>query len=154
MQNTFSQSGNDSKWFLKKIIFQNRYVALETPSRPPPSPFMANAILNFHFDYWHPSLRLSQPQKNWQSRKYFSKRGQLIFGLKKLLKKSWHPYFSSSYIDYKLCGQSCLGLGWNRHKVPSLTKFIYQFHHSAHKDAIQSGIYWKLVTSVYKQYMF
>ena len=36
MQNTFSQSGNDSKWFLKKIIFQNRYVALETPSRPPP----------------------------------------------------------------------------------------------------------------------
>ena len=54
MQNTFSQSGNDSKWFLTKIIFQNRYVALETPSRPPP--FMANAILNFHFDYWHPSL--------------------------------------------------------------------------------------------------
>ena len=36
---------------LKKIIFQNRYVALETPP-----PFMANAILNFHFDYWHPSL--------------------------------------------------------------------------------------------------
>ena len=35
MQNTFSQSGNDSKWFLKKSIFQNRYVALETPSRPP-----------------------------------------------------------------------------------------------------------------------
>ena len=34
MQNTFSQSGNDSKWFLTKIIFQNRYVALETPSRP------------------------------------------------------------------------------------------------------------------------
>ena len=31
MQNTFSQSGNDSKWFLTKIIFQNRYVALETP---------------------------------------------------------------------------------------------------------------------------
>ena len=34
----------------KNIIFQNRYVALETPSRPPP-PFMANTILNFHFDY-------------------------------------------------------------------------------------------------------
>ena len=34
----------------KKIIFQNMYVALETP------PFMANAILNFHFDYWHTSL--------------------------------------------------------------------------------------------------
>ena len=50
MQNTFSQSRNDSKWFLKKIIFQNRYVALETPSK---------AILNFHFDYLNPSLRLS-----------------------------------------------------------------------------------------------
>ena len=55
MQNTFSQSGNDSKWFLTKIIFQNRYVAIETPSRPPP--FMANAILNFHFDYPHTSLK-------------------------------------------------------------------------------------------------
>ena len=29
-------------------------MALETPSRPPP--FMANAILNFHFDYLTPSL--------------------------------------------------------------------------------------------------
>ena len=37
-----------------KAIFQNRYVALETPSRPPP--FMANTILNFHFDYLTPSL--------------------------------------------------------------------------------------------------
>ena len=55
MQNTFSQSGNDSKWFLKKIIFQNSLMANETPSRPPP--FMANAILNFHFDFPHPSLR-------------------------------------------------------------------------------------------------
>ena len=44
----------------KKIIFQNRYVALETPSRPPP--FMANTILNFHFDYLHTSLRLG----TWQ----------------------------------------------------------------------------------------
>ena len=31
-------------------------MALETPSRPPP--FMANAILNFHFDYRHPSLNV------------------------------------------------------------------------------------------------
>ena len=54
MQNTFSQSGNDSKWFLTKIIFQNSLMANETPSRPPP--FMANALLNFHFDYWHTSL--------------------------------------------------------------------------------------------------
>ena len=29
-------------------------MALETPSRPPP--FMANAILNFHFDYLTTSL--------------------------------------------------------------------------------------------------
>ena len=59
MQNTFTQSGNDSKWFLKKIIVQNRYVALKTPSRPPPTPFMKNSILNFHFDYPHTSLILT-----------------------------------------------------------------------------------------------
>ena len=53
-QNTFSQSGNDSKWFLTKIIFQNRYMALNPGLDPPP--FMANAILNFHFDYLNPSL--------------------------------------------------------------------------------------------------
>ena len=41
----------------KKIIFQNRYVALETPSRPP-APFMANTILNFHFDYLITSLSI------------------------------------------------------------------------------------------------
>ena len=40
----------------KKIIFQNRYVALETGLVPPP--FMANAILNFHFDYVTTSLRV------------------------------------------------------------------------------------------------
>ena len=38
----------------QKIIFQNRYVKLEAPLRPPS--FMANTILNFHFDYRHPSL--------------------------------------------------------------------------------------------------
>ena len=38
----------------KKIIFQNRYVALQTPSRPPP--FMAKTILNFHFDFLNRSL--------------------------------------------------------------------------------------------------
>ena len=47
----------------KKIIFQNRYVALETPSRPPP--FMANAILNFHFDFLHPSLTQRQGGLGW-----------------------------------------------------------------------------------------
>ena len=33
-------------------------MANETPSRPPP--FMANAILNFHFDYLNPSLSSAQ----------------------------------------------------------------------------------------------
>ena len=55
MRNTFSQSGNDSKWLLKNIIFQNRYMALETPP-----PFMAKTILNFHFDYLIPSLMQSK----------------------------------------------------------------------------------------------
>ena len=41
----------------KKIIFPNRYVALQTPSRSPLPSFMANTILNFHFDYPHTSLR-------------------------------------------------------------------------------------------------
>ena len=49
----------------KKIIFQNRYVALETPSRPRP-PFMANAILNFHFDFLHTSLSLMSSQLKCQ----------------------------------------------------------------------------------------
>ena len=39
---------------LKKIIFQNRYVALEIGLDPPH--FMANAILNFHFDFLNTSL--------------------------------------------------------------------------------------------------
>ena len=57
MQNTFSQSGNDSKWFLKKSFFKIG----KWHSRPPrdPPPFMANAILNFHFDYPHTSLTLT-----------------------------------------------------------------------------------------------
>ena len=54
MQNTFSQSGNDSKWFLKKSFFKIG----KWQTRPPrdPHPFMANAILNFHFDYLTTSL--------------------------------------------------------------------------------------------------
>ena len=54
MKNTFSQSGNDSKWFLKKSFFKIG----KWHSRPPrdPPPFMANAILNFHFDFLTPSL--------------------------------------------------------------------------------------------------
>ena len=46
----------------KKIIFQNSLMANETPSRPPP--FMANAILNFHFDYLHPSLIITLFSEN------------------------------------------------------------------------------------------
>ena len=54
MQNTFSQSGNDSKWFLKKSFFKIGMWHSRPPRDRPP--FMANVILNFHFDYWHPSL--------------------------------------------------------------------------------------------------
>ena len=58
MQNTFSQSGNDSEWFLKKSFFK---IGMwhSRPPRDPPLPFMANAILNFHVDYWHTSLSSS-----------------------------------------------------------------------------------------------
>ena len=55
MQNTFSQSGNDSKWFLKKSFFKIGIWHSRPPRDPPP--FMANAILNFHFDFLTPSLR-------------------------------------------------------------------------------------------------
>ena len=52
MQNTFSQSGNDSKWFSKKSLFRiGRW-----NSRHPP--FMEKNILNFHFDYLNTSLSL------------------------------------------------------------------------------------------------
>ena len=77
MQNTFSQSGNDSKWFLPKIIFQNRYVALETPSRPPPLHGKCHLKFPFWFSAPFPYLKcvgqkgnnylqLSvQPSPNW-----------------------------------------------------------------------------------------
>ena len=57
MQNTFSQSGNDSKWFSKKSFFRIGMWHSRPPRDPPP--FMANTILNFHFDYLNPSLRHS-----------------------------------------------------------------------------------------------
>ena len=64
MQNTFSQSGNDSKWFLKKSFFKIG----KWHSRPPRDPplFMANAILNFHFDFLTPSLKaLTESEEKW-----------------------------------------------------------------------------------------
>ena len=60
MQNTFSQSGNNSKWFFKKIIFQNTYVEIVTH---PPS-IMEKSILNFHFDYLTTSLYYFADFKN------------------------------------------------------------------------------------------
>ena len=54
MQNTFSQSGNDSKWFSRKSFFKIGIWHSRPPRDPPP--FMVNTILNFHFDYWHTSL--------------------------------------------------------------------------------------------------
>ena len=52
MQNTFSQSGNYSEWFLTKIIFQNRYVALETGLDPPP--LHGKCHLKFPFWFFEP----------------------------------------------------------------------------------------------------
>ena len=46
MQNTFSQSGNDSKCFFKKIIFQNRYVELP--------PLHGKSHLKFPFRFFEP----------------------------------------------------------------------------------------------------
>ena len=57
MQNTFSQSGNDSKWFSKKSFFRIGMWHSRPPRDPPP--FMANTILNFHFDYLNTSLTFS-----------------------------------------------------------------------------------------------
>ena len=58
MQNTFSQSGNDSKWFSKKSFFR---IGMWN-SRPPPS--WKKTILNFHFDYLHPSLIITLFSEN------------------------------------------------------------------------------------------
>ena len=58
MQNTFSQSGNDSKWFLIKIIFQNRYMALETP------PLHGKCHLKFPFWFSAPLPKMDQRKKN------------------------------------------------------------------------------------------
>ena len=56
MQNTFSRSGNDSKWFLKKIIFQNTLMARKNPA--PPSSWQI-PISNFHISFLNPALSLS-----------------------------------------------------------------------------------------------
>ena len=55
MQNTFSQSGNASKWFLKKSFFRIG-IWDSRPLRDPPPPIHGKTILNFHFDYLTPSL--------------------------------------------------------------------------------------------------
>ena len=68
----------------KKIIFQNSLMANETPSRPPP-PFMANAILNFHFDFLNPSL--SCLNSEWKATLNFgwqAQEGILELGLRSL----------------------------------------------------------------------
>ena len=55
MQNTFSQSGNYSKWFSKISFFRIGMWNLRPPT------FMAKNILNFHFDYLKASLMWSHP---------------------------------------------------------------------------------------------
>ena len=55
MQNTFSQSGNDSKWFSKKSFFRKGMWHWRPPWDPPP--LHGKYHLKFHFDYLNPSLR-------------------------------------------------------------------------------------------------
>ena len=75
MQNTFSQSGNDSKWFLKKTFFKIGMWHSRPPRDPPP--FMANAILNFHFDYLTTSLSVyrAKYKKSYYNYNTFHKSG-------------------------------------------------------------------------------
>ena len=119
MQNTFSQSGNDSKWFLTKIIFQNRYVALETPSRPRP-PFIANAILNFHFDYWHPSLIINIVFSRYE------RSGNLVV---RCLKDMINAFFSRFFV--KLWSSSYRIGRWkfSCHELKDMKIWSYEAHH-------------------------
>ena len=91
MQNTFLQSGNDSKWFSKKSFFKNRYVELETPP-----PFMAKTIF-FHFDYLTPSLSQYPYHKYFNSNLEFSANMYSIQYLMKMFQTS---------IQFKKCGDS------------------------------------------------
>ena len=67
MQNTFSQSGNDSKWFSKTYFRIGMW-----HSRPPP--FMARAILDFHFDYLKPSLSRVTSVEKFLHKRLFARR--------------------------------------------------------------------------------
>ena len=53
VQNTFWQSGSDSRWFLNNYF--SKYL---NGTRDPPH--MEKSILNFHYDYWNPSLKTLQ----------------------------------------------------------------------------------------------
>ena len=57
MQNTFSQSGNDSKWFLKKSFFRISMC----------NPLHGKIHLKFPFDYLHPSLSMAARQNGTQT---------------------------------------------------------------------------------------
>ena len=71
------------------------------PPRDPP-PFMANAILNFHFDYWHPSL-MSKPDFR------ISANIQLYYLYKTSATKYWQnsSFKSCLNFNFKILTQSC-----------------------------------------------
>ena len=75
-------------------------MANETPSRPPP--FMANAILNFDFDFLHTSLSFFTVSPDFQCQKmvaanqsYFVKKFSI---LKKEHLEKKHPHFDCKHI--------------------------------------------------------
>ena len=96
----------------KRIICQNRYVALETPSRPPPPQFMAKTILNFHFDYPQPSLTIT-----WDLKILCDSLRQGINKLHKPLAEVWDglsAHFHSPLLFVAIdTAAHELGLGWS-----------------------------------------
>ena len=118
-------------------------MALETPSRPPP--FMANAILNFHFDYLTPSLSDWQTQStipdklrvsDWQS----EWPGQLLHFLRCLVFVFFPDFFSSNFVisgakyDYGL-------LQWQIMKARSDGKDWWRWSRGVQKDFKPPGVH-------------
>ena len=112
MQNTFSQSGNDSKWFSKKSYFRIGMWHSRPPRDPPP--FMANAILNFYFDFLTTSLigigifyNNAHPQQYFRDRRTKTEKGiQFITFLLWFLQ-----YTKRSFLTVHI-GTITLQVGW------------------------------------------
>ena len=122
----------------KKITFQNRYVALETPSTRDPPPFIAKAILNFHFDYLNPSL--IHPLAN----KHMKRRWQ-VFILLQTYERRWQVLGIAYRAEASKCyspaclpcweaqtKEGCSNWNWWAHALSrSLKKMFYLFAFSS-----------------------